>query len=138
MTTNLGASTCQPWFTPADNKTGGAAGKACSDPAVLAKTESGTGSIGEKAFHLKVAATLALAANNAMVAGVRENTKSFIGATRYQPDAATAGKISYSKTMQFESAIPASNSGSGSGSDAPDSAALLGAMGAALALVAVF
>ncbi len=102
----------------------------------MAKTESGTGSIGEKAFHLKVVATLALAANNAMVAGVRENTKSFIGATRYQADAASAGKINYSKTMQFESAITASNSGSDSA--APDSAALLSAMGAALALAAVF
>ena len=96
MTTNLGESTCEPWFTPADTKTGGAAGKACSKPAILAKTEAGTGSIGEKDFHFKVVATVALIANNSMVASVRSNTKSFIGGTRYQKNNNSAAVFSYS------------------------------------------
>ena len=79
----------------------------------MAKTEAGTGSIGEKDFHFKVVATLALLANDSMVASVRSNTKSFIGATRYQKNNNSAAVFSYSKTMQFESAIGTDNSGSG-------------------------
>ena len=82
-------------------------------PTILAKTEAGTGSIGEKDFHFKFVATVALVANNSMVASVRSNTKSFIGGTRYQPNHKTYARSTYSKTMQFESAIGTDNSGSG-------------------------
>ncbi len=65
----------------------------CAAPALTVDNSSSTASTGEKDFHMKIKAGMALFGTDAIVTKIKENTNAFYGATRYQANSSALAKI---------------------------------------------